>query len=93
MVAELTGEVLPAGWDEIIRLKDQLEAPSSGFKRAKYSVLPLHSMVPPEDQRKVFVRPPPGVRKIVLATNIAETVRITSPFPHSKPDKRHYCCT
>ena len=48
---QLTGELLPAGWDEIIRLKDQLEAPSSGFKRAKYSVLPLHSMVPPADQR------------------------------------------
>ena len=66
---------LPAGWDEIIRLKDQLEAPSSGFSRSRYSVLPLHSMVPAADQRKVFVRPPPGVRKIVLATNIAETVR------------------
>ena len=50
-------KVLPAGWDEIIRLKDQLEAPSSGFKRARYLVLPLHSMVPPADQRKVFVRP------------------------------------
>ncbi|CAL5229490.1 g12825 [Coccomyxa viridis] len=61
------------GWDEIIRLKDQLEAPSSGFSRSRYSVLPLHSMVPAADQRKVFVRPPIGVRKIVLATNIAET--------------------
>ena len=89
---ELMCEVLSAGWDEIIRLKDQLEAPSSGFKRAKYSVLPLHSMVPPADQRKVFVRPPPGVRKIVLATNIAETVRITSritsQFPQSKLDEK-----
>lgn len=30
-------------------------------------------MVPPAEQRRVFVRPPSGVRKIVLATNIAET--------------------
>ena len=30
-------------------------------------------MVPTQDQRKVFLRPPQGVRKIILATNIAET--------------------
>ena len=29
--------------------------------------------MPPEDQRLVFQRPPRGVRKVVLATNIAET--------------------
>ena len=36
-------------------------------------VLPLHSSVSPEDQKGAFTVPPPGVRKIVLATNIAET--------------------
>ena len=36
-------------------------------------VLPLHSSVPPEEQRRAFQRPPRGVRKVVLATNIAET--------------------
>ena len=36
-------------------------------------VLPLHSSVSPEDQKGAFALPPPGVRKVVLATNIAET--------------------
>lgn len=38
----------------------------------RYQLMPLHSMVAPAEQRRVFVRPPPGVRKIVMATNIGE---------------------
>lgn len=33
----------------------------------------VHSNIPMMDQQNIFQRPPPGVRKIVLATNIAET--------------------
>jgi HrpA-like RNA helicase len=36
-------------------------------------VLSLHGGLPPEEQRRVFERPPQGIRKIVLATNVAET--------------------
>ncbi len=36
-------------------------------------------MVPAADQRRVFARPARGVRKLVLATNIAETVRRALP--------------
>lgn len=60
------------GWDEILRLKDLLCLfhSQSPFKLL---VLPLHSMVSPDEQRKAFKRPPKGIRKVVLSTNIAET--------------------
>ena len=40
---------------------------------AVLQVLPLHSSVSPQEQRRVFERPLEGTRKVVLATNIAET--------------------
>jgi HrpA-like RNA helicase len=36
-------------------------------------ILPLHGALPPDDQRRVFQRPPPGRVKVVLSTNVAET--------------------
>ena len=36
-------------------------------------VVPLHGNLSAQDQREVFASPPPGVRKVVLATNVAET--------------------
>jgi ATP-dependent RNA helicase DHX57 len=36
-------------------------------------VVPLHGNLSAADQREVFASPPPGVRKVVLATNVAET--------------------
>ena len=35
--------------------------------------LPLYGALSSNDQRRIFAKPPPGVRKIVVATNIAET--------------------
>ena len=40
---------------------------------AKAWLLPLHSTLGSDAQMKVFERPPKGVTKVVLATNIAET--------------------
>jgi HrpA-like RNA helicase len=61
------------GWDEIIRLKEKLEASHTFGNRHSYSILPLHSMVAPAEQKKVFIRPDLSVRKIILSTNVAET--------------------
>lgn len=37
------------------------------------SVLPIYSQMPADLQSKIFDRAPPGVRKCIIATNIAET--------------------
>ncbi|ERE83365.1 ATP-dependent RNA helicase DHX29 isoform X3 [Cricetulus griseus] len=43
------------------------------FYSERYEVIALHSVLSTQDQAAAFRLPPPGVRKIVLATNIAET--------------------
>ncbi|KAG5467233.1 hypothetical protein CUR178_00874 [Leishmania enriettii] len=70
----LTGE------DEIETVVERLE---NGIRMAEHSsanchhgpvaVLPLYSALPPSQQRKVFQTVPGGTRKIVVATNVAET--------------------
>ncbi|TGZ59712.1 hypothetical protein CRM22_008906 [Opisthorchis felineus] len=60
------------GWNIISMLRKFLQA-HPRFGGNDYLILPLHSQVPREDQRLVFRSPPPGVTKIVLSTNIAET--------------------
>ncbi|XP_040511041.1 probable ATP-dependent RNA helicase DHX34 isoform X2 [Gallus gallus] len=42
-------------------------------RSGRWVLLPLHSALPVTEQDKVFDVPPPGVRKCILATNIAET--------------------
>ncbi|XP_030622208.1 ATP-dependent DNA/RNA helicase DHX36 [Chanos chanos] len=60
------------GWDNISSLHDLLMARQM-FKSDKFIIIPLHSLMPTVTQTQVFRRPPPGVHKIVIATNIAET--------------------
>lgn len=42
-------------------------------RSGKYVLIPLHSTLTNEEQALVFKKAPPGKRKIVLSTNIAET--------------------
>lgn len=58
--------------DSIRKMVDLLEA-HPVFGTTSFEIYPLHSSVSSESQGRVFNVPPKGVRKIVVATNIAET--------------------
>jgi len=56
---------------EISRCIDAIRTLPSGSSR--YHALPLHASLHPTDQRKVFPPAPNGLRKVIAATNVAET--------------------
>ena len=60
------------GIAEIRQLNDMIVG-NPYFNSKWWYVYPLHSTIASEDQEAAFLVPPPGIRKIVLATNIAET--------------------
>ncbi|XP_003486528.1 ATP-dependent DNA/RNA helicase DHX36 isoform X1 [Bombus impatiens] len=60
------------GMMDIIKLhKIMLE--NRQYPQNQYVIYPLHSRMPTVDQKLVFKTPPEGVRKIIIATSIAET--------------------
>ncbi|XP_035454596.2 ATP-dependent RNA helicase DHX30-like [Spodoptera frugiperda] len=59
------------GWSEI-KLTKQLLDEHYG-QSSMHMILPVHSRLSTTDQAKMFATPSPGIRKIVLATNVAET--------------------
>ncbi|XP_016978666.1 putative ATP-dependent RNA helicase DHX57 [Drosophila rhopaloa] len=62
------------GFGEIQTVHDSLLDHALFSPRAgKFVLVPLHSALSGEDQVLVFKKAPPGKRKIVLSTNIAET--------------------
>ncbi|XGW21685.1 hypothetical protein V3C99_004562 [Haemonchus contortus] len=61
------------GWNEIMLVMNFLNAHSEFSNKSKYVLLPLHSQLTGAEQRKVFDHYGDGMRKIILATNIAET--------------------
>uniref|UniRef100_A0A0E0KJ10 RNA helicase n=1 Tax=Oryza punctata TaxID=4537 RepID=A0A0E0KJ10_ORYPU len=71
---ERSGAVLVfmTGWDDISCLKDQLKAHPLLGDPNRVLLLACHGSMATAEQRLIFEKPPPNVRKIVLATNMAE---------------------
>ncbi|XP_073002247.1 DExH-box ATP-dependent RNA helicase DExH3 [Typha latifolia] len=71
---ERSGAVLVfmTGWDDISCLRDQLKAHPLLGDPNRVLLLACHGSMATSEQKLIFERPPPNVRKIVLATNMAE---------------------
>lgn len=63
------------GYDEIVTLRDRILYDDERFSTHtdRYQVFTLHSDMQTSYQKKAMRTSPPGVRKIILSTNIAET--------------------
>ncbi|XP_076990147.1 putative ATP-dependent RNA helicase DHX57 isoform X3 [Tamandua tetradactyla] len=77
LLARYKGAILVflPGLAEIKMLYEQLQSNSLfNNRRSKRCVIhPLHSSLSSEEQQAVFIKPPVGVTKIIISTNIAET--------------------
>ncbi|KAK3930801.1 Dosage compensation regulator [Frankliniella fusca] len=60
------------GWNLIFAIMRYLQS-HPVFGGSGYVIIPLHSQLPREDQRRVFDPVPDNVTKVILSTNIAET--------------------
>lgn len=76
-VAEAPGDILVflTGQEEIDTCCEALAARAKTLGRAapELVVLPVYAALPPDMQARIFEPAPEGARKVVLATNIAET--------------------
>ncbi|XP_075935608.1 3'-5' RNA helicase YTHDC2 isoform X1 [Anarhichas minor] len=63
------------GYDEIVTLRDRILYDDKRFSThsERYQVFTLHSDMQTLDQKRAMKNTPPGIRKIILSTNIAET--------------------
>lgn len=74
---ETSGDILVflTGQDEIESMNETLldACDKLGDLINKLIVAPIYANLPPKQQQRIFDPTPPGARKVVLATNIAET--------------------
>lgn len=59
------------GWEEISYMERALLR--NDYTSSTYEIALLHSRLSAQEQRRAFLKPPRGKRKLILATNIAET--------------------
>ena len=76
-ITQAPGDILVffTGQDEIESAQEALQQRTRGFgtKIPELVVLPIYANLPSDMQAKIFEPTPEGARKVVLATNIAET--------------------
>ncbi|KAH3672688.1 hypothetical protein WICPIJ_010011 [Wickerhamomyces pijperi] len=67
--------VFLTGQDEIESMQENLQETCNklGDSISELMICPIYANLPPEQQQKIFDPTPKGSRKVVLATNIAET--------------------
>jgi hypothetical protein len=70
-----TGSVLVflPGMGEIRSVTERLEGNRNFRDKNRFQILPIHSTLSSQDQRRAFLPAKVGCRKIILSTNIAET--------------------
>ncbi|XP_054169312.1 3'-5' RNA helicase YTHDC2-like [Oppia nitens] len=61
------------GLEDILAVRDSILLEQKRFNPRNYQIFILHSQMQSSDQKRVFNRLPNNCRKIILATNIAET--------------------
>ncbi|KAL5568710.1 hypothetical protein UlMin_025285 [Ulmus minor] len=64
--------VFMTGWEDISCLRDQVKAHPLLGDPNRVLLLTCHGSMATSEQKLIFERPPPNIRKIVLATNMAE---------------------
>ncbi|KAL7083842.1 hypothetical protein ACP275_14G186900 [Erythranthe tilingii] len=64
--------VFMTGWEDISCLRDQIKAHPLLGDPNRVLLLTCHGSMATAEQKLIFEKPPPNVRKIILATNMAE---------------------